>query len=176
MDYDIFSHTLIERVSYVFEIIFCIFSNVFYTQLFIPSYLYAGSVTYKVHSPQNGWLPSVSSGQIAGNIGQGRNYIGGVKISTNSLPRSCKLQYRVSAANIGWMPWKFDSETAGTTKSNNWIEAIKIMLINCSGWNIKAKAYNKKLGWRDWRYSGEVVGTIGQSLPLEALKIVLERK
>ena len=145
--------------------IFCF--SLFYM---VPSY--AVDVTYEVHSEDGGgWLAPAKNGKSTRML----EMIDGIKIMVNGLPSSCRFQYRVSAGHIGYMPWKYNGEVAGTTKGRNWFEAIEIMLIGCSGYTLKYKAYSKKLGWRDWRYSGEIAGTTGQSLPIKAIKIILEK-
>lgn len=84
------------------------------------------------------------------------------------------IQYSAHVQNIGWQDYKNDGVTAGTTKQEKRIEALKIRGINLpKDVKIKYQAHVQNIGWQDLKKEDEIAGTVGQSKQVEALKIKL---
>ena len=84
-----------------------------------------GTLKYKVHVEQLGWLSEVSRGQIAGTTGQAKRMEAIIIKLENS---SYSIKYRVHVKDYGWLKWVDSGEIAGTTGESRRIEAIQIVL------------------------------------------------
>lgn len=81
------------------------------------------------------------------------------------------LRYRAHVANLGWLKWRRDGQTAGTTGFGVQLEALEIE--PPEGVEIHAKAHMQNVGWKDFgtarHGSPLVVGTVGEGLRMECL-------
>ncbi len=89
-----------------------------------------------------------------------------------------KVKYSTHVQDIGWMQYKGDGSTSGTTGQSKRLEGIKVELGSAvtsqySG-SIQYRTHIQILGWESgWKSDGEISGTSGQSLRLEAIQIKL---
>ena len=82
--------------------------------------------------------------------------------------------YQVHVKNEGWLDWKCNGQTAGTTGENRRMEAIKITLNGAvPDATVEYQAHLAQLGWTAWASEGQVCGTTGQNRRMEAVKIRL---
>ena len=100
--------------------------------------------------------------------------------SDNSLVEQTvtEVKYSTHVQDIGWMRYKGDGSTSGTTGQAKRLEGIKVELGSAvtsqySG-SIQYRTHIQNLGWESgWKSDGEMSGTSGQSLRLEAIQIKL---
>ncbi len=82
--------------------------------------------------------------------------------------------YQVHVKGDGWLDWKCNGQTAGTTGESRRIEAIKITLTGATpGTTVEYQGHLANLGWTAWTAEGQVCGTTGQNRRMEAVKIRL---
>ncbi len=82
--------------------------------------------------------------------------------------------YQVHVKGDGWLDWRCNGATAGTTGENRRMEAIKITLTGATpGATIEYQAHLENIGWTSWTAEGQVCGTTGQNRRMEAVKIRL---
>ncbi len=91
---------------------------------------------------------------------------------------SAKVKYSTHVQDIGWMQYRGDGSTSGTTGQSKRLEGIKIELgspvtSKYSG-SIQYKTHIQNIGWESgWKSNGALSGTTGRSLRLEAIQIKL---
>lgn len=83
------------------------------------------------------------------------------------------IKYRAHVAYNGWLDWKANGETAGTTGESRRMEAIRIKLEGDVSGDVVYQSYVRGTGWQDEVKNGDLSGTEGQSKPMEAIKIKL---
>jgi uncharacterized protein YjdB len=89
----------------------------------------SGSITYRAHVSNIGWMNAVSDGATAGTTGQAKR-VEAVQISlSGQLANTYDVWYRVHVQNIGWMGWAKNGATAGTTGLARRVEAVEIKLL-----------------------------------------------
>ena len=81
------------------------------------------------------------------------------------------VKYRVHVAYNGWLDWKMDGQTAGTTGESRRMEAIKIALDGDVDGSIIYNTYVGGMGWLNEASNGSLAGVEGQSKQIEAIKI-----
>ena len=128
-------------------------------------------ISYQVHVKENGWMSTVSSGNIAGTTGQARR-MEAIKINLNGVDGT--LKYKAHVQDYGWLGEVSEGQIAGTTGQSKRMEAIIIKLEN-SSYKIKYRVHAQNIGWMNWVESGQVAGTTGQSRRIEAVQIIIEK-
>ena len=107
---------------------------------------------------------------------------------TGDMANSYDVYYRVHAANVGWMGWAKNGETAGCDAVANRAEAVQVVLVAKGGKapgatsgafqantaaRLQGQAHVSNQGWLDAtqaKAGGDLtLGTTGRSLNLEAL-------
>ncbi|MCR3760006.1 Ig-like domain-containing protein [Clostridium felsineum] len=84
------------------------------------------------------------------------------------------ISYDAHVQNIGWQPWVFDGQEAGTNGQALRVEALKIKLVNApEGAQVMYRAHVQNIGWQAWTQDGLEAGTDGQNLRIEAIEIKL---
>lgn len=90
---------------------------------------FAGSIQYRTHVKDKGWLNWVSNGTVSGTTGQKRQ-MEAIQIKlTGELSSAYNIQYRTHLQNKGWTSWVSNGATSGTTGQNRQMEAIQIRLV-----------------------------------------------
>ncbi|URZ14618.1 Ig-like domain-containing protein [Clostridium felsineum] len=85
------------------------------------------------------------------------------------------IEYQTHVQNIGWQPWVYNGDEAGTDGQALRVEALRIKLQNApADAKIEYQTHVQNIGWQSWMSNGDEAGTDGQALRIEALKIKLE--
>ena len=143
-------------------------------------------ISYSAHVSNIGWQSYVSTGEVAGTTGQGRN----MEALQMMLPDASAvgesginyydggIEYRAHVSDIGWQNWVRNNEIAGTTGQGKKMEALQIRLTGemqkyC---DIYYRAHVSNFGWLGWAKNGEMAGTTGFSYGMEAIQIVVVPK
>ena len=149
-----------------------------------------GSVVYRAHVQDYGWMGEVQDGALAGTEGE-KKRLEAVEIRlTGAAAEKYDIYYRAHVSNYGTLGWAKNGETAGTMQLAIPIESVEIILVEkgsgnapvqnklscytkeCKG-TVTYSAHVKNLGWMDPAADGAMAGTQGKSLQMEALKINL---
>ncbi|MCR4689611.1 MAG: hypothetical protein K5745_08720 [Saccharofermentans sp.] len=139
---------------------------------------YEGSIRYKVHVQNIGWMDWVEAGNAAGTSGKSLR-LEGIKIElTGELAKHYSVQYHVHIENYGdAQSWVSDGAVAGTTGESLRLENLSIKLVPLSDEGTETISYRvqrQNKGWETkWLSDGEVSGTTGESLRLEAITITV---
>lgn len=143
-------------------------------------------IAYSAHVSNVGWQSYVSTGEVAGTTGQGKN----MEALQMMLPDASAvgessinyyngdIEYRAHVSDIGWQNWVRNNEIAGTTGQSKKMEALQIRLTGemqkyC---DIYYRAHVSNFGWLGWAKNGEMAGTTGFSYGLEAIQVVVVPK
>lgn len=145
-----------------------------------PLSVHAASVPvikYQAHVQDNGWLPIVESGKIAGTEGKSKR-LEAVKIYLTDKRNKSMVQYRAHVSDIGWQSWKKSGQLAGTTGKSKPIEAVQIKLTGSykNKYDIYYRVHVTNRGWLGWAKNGAVAGSTGLSLRAEAIQIKIVKK
>lgn len=141
-------------------------------------------IYYRVHVAYRGWLGWAKNGEIAGSTGlalqteaiQIKLVDKGSPFSTGGMSALTKpiLSYSSHVEDIGWMGYVNEGNTAGTTRQDKQMEAIKIKLNDFDGGNgILYRTHVSDIGWQNWVTSNQISGTERQNRPIEAIEIRL---
>lgn len=151
-----------------------------------------GQVQVNAHVTNLGWR-----GYKTGTAGTtGRNLsIEAVQMKlTGEISKRYDIYYRVHAANIGWMAWAKNGQSAGTEGYAYSVEAVQVVLVptgkgapSASG-SVTKDAFRKKplgiqyrahvtnIGWQGAVENGAIAGTTGRALTVQALSVSLVRQ
>ena len=128
---------------------------------------YEGDYSLWQHS-SSGSVPGIS-----GNVDMNYEYGIGFGDASNA-----RVKYCAHIQNLGWLRYKGDGATSGTTGQELRMEAIRIKLGNeitsqYQG-SIQYRSHIQDIGWEnEWSSDGEMSGTSNRSLRLEAIQIRL---
>ena len=137
---------------------------------------YEGSLRYKVHVQNIGWMDWAEAGESAGTEGRSLR-LEGIKIElTGELAKHYSVQYHVHIQDYGdAQDWVSDGDVAGTTGESKRLENLSIKLVPLTEDGTESLSYRvqrQNKGWEtQWLEDGEVSGTTGESLRLEAITI-----
>ena len=89
----------------------------------------AGTIRYRAHVAQIGWMDWMYHNEVAGTTGRGLQ-MEAVEIQlTGDLATRFNVQYRAHVAGIGWQNWVANGATAGTTGQQRPVEALEIRIV-----------------------------------------------
>ncbi len=127
------------------------------------------------HSQDIGWLPAVSSMEIAGSTGRNKEL---EALRIGIADPSLNIQTQVHVSNIGDMSPVNENELAGTTGQAKGIEAIKFKLDgpNAINYDIYYRTHVENYGWTNWTSNENWSGTKGHNLQVEAVQIYITNK
>lgn len=129
------------------------------------------AIRYRAHVKDDGWLPWVLEGSVAGTTGQSRRL---EAVQIELLGTTASVRYKPYVAGVGWMGWFYDGETGGTTGQHRQMEAIRIEIVNDSpNCPVSYQAHVASLGWLGTVSDGVTAGTTGQGRQMEALRVWL---
>ena len=145
-------------------------------------------IYYRVHVEEGGWLDWTLNGQAAGTQGYGyrmeaieiRLIKKGEQVPDNLekpflIPGN--IYYAAHIQDIGWLDNVGDGNTAGTTKQEKRLEALKIYLNNALyDGTIEYSTHVQDIGWMNYMSNGAVSGTEGLAKSIEAIRIRLKGK
>ncbi len=156
-------------------------------------------IYYRVHAANIGWMKWAKNGAPAGTTAETRQLEaiqiimvkknanlslsnGDIDLAYRSTEGDVEhylfIEYQAHTANIGWMEWVKNGQTAGTTGQSRQMEALNIQVVGDDGNSItmpgvQYRTHIRGKGWSTWLNNGQTAGTTGQSLPIEAIEIKL---
>lgn len=145
---------------------------------FVNTTAYSGSLQYRVHVQDLGWLDWVDAGQPAGTEGMSKR-IEAIEIRlTGDLAKYYSVVYCVHIEDYGdAQGWVHDGALAGTTGESKRIEQIMIKILPIgadSSMSVKYRVHVQDFGWEgSYASDGAMSGTSGQSKRLEGIEIFL---
>lgn len=139
---------------------------------------YSGTLQYRVHVQDIGWMDWVDAGQMAGTSGLAKRLEGIEMRLTGDLANYYSVQYSVHIQDYGdSQGWVCDGALAGTTGESKRLEEVRVKLVPRSSSNttsVKYRVHVQDLGWESsWATDGSMSGTSGQSKRLEGIEIFL---
>ena len=138
----------------------------------------SGTMEYRVHVQDKGWLPWTEAGNPAGTEGESKR-IEAIEIRlTGELAEYYSVEYCVHIQDYGDMQgWVADGALAGTTGESKRIEQIKVRIVpkgSGDSMSVKYRVHIEDFGWEgSYASGGAMSGTSGQSKRLEAIEIFL---
>ena len=139
---------------------------------------YAGTLQYRVHVQDIGWMDWVNAGQPAGTEGLSKR-IEAIELRlTGELAQYYSVEYCVHIEDYGDMQgWVKDGALAGTTGESKRIEQIKIRIVpkgTGETISVKYRVHVQDYGWeKTYATNGAMSGTSGESKRLEGIEIFL---
>ena len=139
---------------------------------------YEGTMMYRVHVQDYGWLPWTEAGNPAGTTGECKR-IEAIEIKlTGELAKYYSVEYCVHIQDYGDMQgWVKDGALAGTTGESKRIEEIKVRVVpkgTGDTMSVKYRVHIQDIGWENtYATNGAMSGTSGQSKRLEGIEIFL---
>ena len=139
----------------------------------------SGTLQYRVHVQDIGWMDWVDAGNPAGTTGQGKRIEAIEMRLTDELAEYYTVEYCVHIQDYGYAQgWVHDGALAGTTGESKRIEEITVGIqsIGCEEYtSVKYRVHVQDFGWEsEYAYDGEMSGTSGQAKRLEGIEICLE--
>ncbi len=139
---------------------------------------YAGSLEYRVHVQDKGWLDWTEAGNPAGSTGQSRR-IEAVEIRlTGELAEHYSVEYAAHVQDYGdAQGWVRDGAMAGTTGESRRLEQLRVRLVPrdaSTTSTVNYRVHSQDIGWEsEWSSGGAMSGTTGQSKRLEGIEIYI---
>ncbi len=139
---------------------------------------YSGTLQYRVHVQNIGWMEWTDAGQKCGTEGQSLR-IEAIEIRfTGELADYYSVEYCVHIQDYGDMQgWVKDGALAGTTGESKRIEELKIRIVpknSGSSMSVKYRVHVQDYGWeRSYASNGAMSGTSGESKRLEGIELFL---
>ena len=140
---------------------------------------YSGTLEYRVHVQDIGWMDWVEAGEACGTEGLSKR-IEAIEIRlTGELADYYSVQYCVHIQDYGDMQgWVKDGALAGTTGESKRIEELKIKIVpvnSGSSMSVKYRVHIQDYGWeKSYASNGAMAGTSGESKRLEGIEIFLD--
>ena len=140
---------------------------------------YSGTLEYRVHVQDIGWMDWVEAGEACGTEGLSKR-IEAIEIRlTGELADYYSVQYCVHIQDYGDMQgWVKDGALAGTTGESKRIEELKIKIVPAnsgSSMSVKYRVHVQDYGWeKSYASNGSMSGTSGESKRLEGIEIFLD--
>ena len=138
----------------------------------------SGTMEYRVHVQDIGWMDWTEAGNPAGTEGISKR-IEAIEIRlTGELADYYSVEYCVHIQDYGDMQgWVKDGALAGTTGESKRIEQINIRVVPMGGeeeMSVKYRVHIQDIGWESsYASDGTMSGTSGQSKRLEGIEIFL---
>ena len=139
---------------------------------------YSGTLQYRVHVQNIGWMDWTDAGQKCGTEGQSLR-IEAIEIRfTGELADYYSVEYCVHIQDYGDMQgWVKDGALAGTTGESKRIEELKIRIVpknSGSSMSVKYRVHVQDYGWEGaYASNGQMSGTSGESKRLEGIELFL---
>ncbi len=140
---------------------------------------YEGTIEYKVHVQDIGWMDWVEAGSAAGTSGQAKRLEGIYMKLTGELANHYSIEYWVHIQDYGdSQGWVTDGQLAGTTGESKRLEKLHVRLVSTdetySGTDclLAYKTHIQDVGWeKQWAVDGACSGTTGLGRRLEGIYI-----
>ena len=139
---------------------------------------YSGTLQYRVHVQNIGWMEWTDAGQKCGTEGMSLR-IEAIEIRfTGELADYYSVEYCVHIQDYGDMQgWVKDGALAGTTGESKRIEELKIRIVpknSGSSMSVKYRVHVQDYGWeKSYASNGAMSGTSGESKRLEGIELFL---
>ena len=138
----------------------------------------SGTLEYRVHVQDYGWMEWVPAGTKCGTEGEAKR-IEAIEIRfTGELAEYYSVEYCVHIQDYGDMQgWVKDGALAGTTGESKRIEELKIRIVpknSGSSMSVKYRVHVQDYGWEGaYASNGQMSGTSGESKRLEGIELFL---
>ena len=138
----------------------------------------SGTLQYRVHVQDIGWMDWVNAGQPAGTKGQAKRIEAIEMRLTGELAENYTIMYMVHIQDYGYAQgWVKDGTLAGTTGESKRIEEISAFILP-KGYgdtvSVQYRVHVQDFGWeKEYASDGEMSGTSGQSKRLEGIEIFI---
>ena len=138
----------------------------------------SGTLQYRVHVQDIGWMDWVDAGKPAGTTGQGKRIEAIEMRLTGDLAENYTILYRVHIQDYGYAQgWVKDGTLAGTTGEAKRIEEINAFILP-KGYgdpvSVQYRVHVQDFGWEgEYASDGEMSGTSGQAKRLEGIEIFI---
>lgn len=138
----------------------------------------SGTLQYRVHVQDIGWMDWVDAGKPAGTTGEGKRIEGIEMRLTGELAENYTIMYMVHIQDYGYAQgWVKDGTLAGTTGESKRIEEVSAFIIP-KGYgdpvSVMYRVHVQDFGWESkYASDGEMSGTSGQSKRLEGIEIFI---
>ena len=140
---------------------------------------YEGTIEYKVHVQDIGWMDWVEAGGAAGTSGQAKRLEGIYMQLTGELANHFTIQYWVHIQDYGdSQGWVSEGQLAGTTGESKRLEKLHVKLVSTdqfySGTDclLAYKTHIQDVGWEtSWATDGKCSGSTGKGRRLEGIYI-----
>ena len=139
---------------------------------------YEGTMEYRVHVQDIGWMDWTEAGNPAGTEGLSKR-IEAIEIRlTGELAKYYSVEYCVHIQDYGDMQgWVKDGALAGTTGESKRIEQIKVRIVpkgTGTPMAVNYRVHVQDYGWeKSYATNGAMAGTSGESKRLEGIEIFL---
>ena len=137
-----------------------------------------GSLEYRTHVQNIGWMDYVSAGTMSGTSGQSLR-IEGIEIRlTGDLAALYSIEYQAHIQDLGDLQgFVADGTLAGTTGQSKRIEELKVRIVpkgSGTPMGVSYRTHIQNEGWEtEWKTNGAPSGTTGKSRRLEAIEMFL---
>ncbi len=145
------------------------------------------SLKYRAHVQSYGWLDWVSSGHMAGTIGEAKSVQAIAIELTGDSANKYDVYYRVHCQTFGWTGWAKNGDIAGSTGYGKRAEAIQVAVVAkgasapgsldgafYKGENIAYQMHQQTYGWLSTVLDGAEAGITGLGKRGEAVRISLK--
>ncbi|MCL2037125.1 MAG: hypothetical protein FWG83_07075 [Oscillospiraceae bacterium] len=125
------------------------------------------TATYQVKPRDKAWM-TVSEPNMAGTPNShANNALESINIDSGQLT----LEYSSHVSNDGWHGYVRNGNYSGLPNQGKHTEAVRIRLVNASGWSVYYRVYMRGLGWGPFVKNDEMAGTTGQNRPIESIQV-----
>ncbi len=135
------------------------------------------TMTFPAYLAGTGWQPPVSSGMVAGTIGELRR-LEALKFAVSGTALTGGVQGNGHVQNVGWTGWAAPGALVGTTGRSLRLEAVQLRLTDqlASRFDLSYRVHVQNVGWMGWVKNGATAGTTGRALRIEAIQVRLLAK
>ncbi|RIW29109.1 hypothetical protein D3H55_19855 [Bacillus salacetis] len=135
------------------------------------------SVNYSTHVQGEGWVTSVSDGDISGAADEASR-LEAIKISLKNTPYSGDIIYKAHVQKYGWLDNVKNGVLSGTLGEAKRLEAIQINLTGemAQHYDVYYRVHAESYGWLGWTKNGQSAGTLGLAERLVGIQIKLVEK
>lgn len=135
------------------------------------------TISYSTHIQKDGWLNSVSNGQMGGTTGESKR-LEALRINLLDKPFDGSIVYKSYVRGDGWTSKVNEGLPTGTIGKGKELEAISINLTGqmAKRYDVYYRVHAQSYGWLGWAKNGMNAGTRGRNKQLEAVEIKLVKK
>lgn len=145
-----------------------------------------GSIEYRTHVQNKGWLDWAKNGEVEGTDGYGYqmealeirlvNKEMGAPGKTDMPMKQRMIEYQTHVEESGDGDWIYDGNLSGSVGKAKRLEGIRINILSIPNVNVRYCTHVQDIGWQREKENGQLAGTKGKAKRLEAIKIYLSGK